>query len=52
MVYGMLVGTMNVCWKDKDIALTAVSSLYHCTRGIGLPIALQDSIAKIPTLVM
>ena len=48
----MLVGTMNDCWKGEEIGLTVVSSLYHCTRGIGLPIALQYSIAKLSTLFM
>ena len=48
----MLVGTMNGCRKGEGIGLTVVSSLYHCTRGIGLPIALQYNIAKLPTLVM
>ena len=48
----MLVGTMNTCWKGEEIGLTVVLSLYHCTRGIGLPVSLQYSITKLPTLVM
>ena len=47
----MLVGTINVCFKDEEI-VTVVLSLYHCTRGIGLAVALQYNITKLPTVVM
>ena len=48
----MLVGTVNDCWKCERKGLTVVLSLYHCTVGVGLPVALQFSIAKLPTLIM
>ena len=52
VVCGVSVGTKNTCWKFDGRGLTGKSSLYHCTVGIGLPLAQQTIAPTLPTLVM
>ena len=45
------VGTSNTCWKGEGRGLKAKLFLYHCTVGMGFPLALQYITATLPTLV-
>ena len=41
VVCGVSVGIMNACWNSDGIGVTAVSLLYHCAVGTGVPVAIQ-----------
>ena len=51
VVSAVPVGTNNTCWKSEGTGLKAKPSLYHCTVGMGFPLALQYNTATLPTLV-
>ena len=44
----MLVEILNDC-RICEGTVTGISSLNHCTKGKGLPVASQYSVAKLPT---
>ena len=50
MVSGLSVEIMIACCKCEGKGLTGASSMYHCTKGIGLPVALQNNIGKLLTM--
>ena len=54
MVCGVSVGAINTCGLivSDGMGVTAVSLLYHCTVGVGLPSATQYNVARPPTLIM
>ena len=52
MVCGLSVETMTDCCKREGKGLTGALPIYHCTKGIGLPAALQNNIGKLSMLMM